>query len=308
MKLPDIHDAVDAIESVVVVRLSRSGAVLHENAGFTRLHAESEVQPWQVFTRPGFDELAGMEPDAEGRIYAGRLTLGDPQGTMHTLTGSVYAAGDEILVVAGYDIIELERMSNMLLALNEQLDAAHRELVRANRELGKREEVIRRISVTDSLTGAGNRRRFDEDLPVELERADRHGYPLSLVIFDLDHFKHCNDTFGHEAGDRVLREVGALLSRIVRQADGFYRLGGEEFVVIMPGVDGSEAGAAAERMRRMLEDHAIDEAITITASFGVAALERGESGAALMARADAAMYEAKRNGRNQVVGPRGPVA
>ncbi len=305
MKLPEIHAAVDAIESIVVVRLARSGAVLHENAGFSRLHAGTDMQPWQVFTRPGFGELAGMEPDAEGRIYTGRLTVGDPQGKMRTLIGSVYAAGDEILVVAGFDIIELERVSNMLLELNDQLDAAHRELVRANRELGKREEVIRRLSLTDSLTGAGNRRRFDEDLPVEVERAGRHGYPLCLVMFDLDHFKECNDTHGHEAGDRVLREVGALFSRFLRETDGFYRFGGEEFMVIMPGLGGSEAGDAAERMRRTLAEHAMDETIAITASFGVAALERGEGGTELMARADAALYEAKRNGRNQVIGPRG---
>jgi two-component system, cell cycle response regulator len=301
MKLPDIGDEIERIDSVVVARFAMDGRLLSENTGFSRLHRGTGLRPWQLLTRPRLDELARAQPDAQGRIHSGKLTLGDPEGGMRTLIGNVYANGEEILVVAGYDIHELERMADALLELNNQLDVAHRELVQANRELGKREASVRRISLTDSLTGAGNRRKFDDELPLEVDRARRHGYPLSLVMLDLDHFKEYNDTLGHEAGDRVLRDVGVLFNQGLRQEDIFYRLGGEEFVVLLPGLDKEEAAIAAERMRRLVEAHPLDKSITVTASFGVATLDSKERGDDLLARADAAMYRAKRGGRNRVV-------
>lgn len=301
MKLPDIRDEINKLDSVVVVRFAMDGRLLAENAGFSRLHSGTGLRPWQILTRPRFDELARAEPDPKGRIHSGKLTLGEPDGGMRTLIGNVYTNGEEILIIAGYDIHELEQMSDALLDLNNQLDVAHRELVQANRELGKREESVRRISLTDALTGAGNRRKFDDELPLEVDRARRHGYPLSLIMLDLDHFKEYNDTLGHEAGDRVLRDLGVLFNQSLRQADIFYRLGGEEFVVLMPGLDKEEVAAAAERMRCLVEAHPLDKSIPVTASFGVATLDGKESGDNLLARADAAMYRAKRGGRNRVV-------
>ncbi|MDZ7839492.1 MAG: GGDEF domain-containing protein [Gammaproteobacteria bacterium] len=301
MTLPDIRDEIERIDSVVVARFAMDGRLLSENTGFSRLHSGMELRPWQLLTRPRFDELVRAEPDAQGRIHSGKLTLGDPEGGMRTLIGNIYTNGEEILMIAGYDIHELEQMADALLDLNNQLDAAHRELVQANRELGKREESVRRISLTDALTGAGNRRKFDDELPLEVDHARRHGYPLSLVMLDLDHFKEYNDTLGHEAGDRVLRDLGVLFREGLRQADLFYRMGGEEFVVLMPGLDQEEVAAAAERLRRLVEAQPLDKTITVTASFGVATLEGKESGENLLARADAAMYRAKRGGRNRVV-------
>lgn len=301
MQLPDIPDEIKEIDSVVVARFAMDGRLLAGNAGFSRLYRGTELRPWQLLTRPRFDELARAEPDAHGRIHTGKLTLGEPDGKMRTLIGNVYTDGQAILMVAGYDIHELEQMADALLDLNNQLDAAHRELVRANRELGKREETIRRISLTDSLTGAGNRRKFDDELPLEVDRARRHDYPLSLIMLDLDHFKVYNDTLGHEAGDRVLRDLGVLFKQELRLTDNFYRLGGEEFVVLMPGLGREEAAAAAERMRCLIEAHPLDKNITVTASLGVATLDGKERGDNLLARADAAMYRAKQGGRNRVV-------
>jgi len=284
---------------VVVARFALDGRVLEENSGFARLHDKAELRPWQLFTRPRFDELTAMAPDSKARIYAGKLTVGDPEGAaMRTLIGSVYCDGDEMLVVAGYDVFELEQMSDVLLDLNRQLDVAHRELVQAHRELGKREATARQVSLTDSLTGGGNRRKFDDNFPVEVEQAHRHGYPLSVVMLDLDHFKSYNDTLGHEAGDRALREVGLMLGQALRQTDGFYRIGGEEFVIAMPATDSAHAVDAAQRLRRILEARPLEK--TVTASLGVATLAAGESGSQLLARADAAMYRAKQNGRNRV--------
>jgi diguanylate cyclase (GGDEF)-like protein len=126
--------------------------------------------------------------------------------------------------------------------------------------------------------------------------------PLTLFIMDIDHFKQVNDTWGHSAGDEVLRDLGALLRCFLRQSDSAARLGGEEFVVLMPGTSLADATGAAERLcRELAAQLRAQPPWSITASFGVATLQPDESGELLLARADAALYKAKTGGRNRVV-------
>ena len=157
----------------------------------------------------------------------------------------------------------------------------------------------------DPLTGAYNRRAFDDHLAHEVATARRAGTPLSLVVIDIDHFKAINDHFGHLTGDRALQAVVRTADETMRGADLLYRYGGEEFVLLLNNTDRKGALRLAERVRRELEwrEHELGGGtLKMTASFGVATLEGGEEGETLFAKADAALYRAKENGRNRVEG------
>jgi len=219
---------------------------------------------------------------------------------MVSLTGSIYRDADRILVVAGYDMNEFEALAQSLLSLNNRINVAYRELARTNRKLEISEQEIRQLSLTDALTGVGNRRRLDEALIMEVERSARYHAALSLMVLDIDHFKRVNDSWGHETGDRILKETGAVLRKMARGTDIATRMGGEEFVVLLPETDLEAALICAERFRSALEARDCGLPAPVTSSFGVACLQSGESGASLLARADAALYAAKQAGRNRV--------
>ncbi|MBJ7417792.1 MAG: PleD family two-component system response regulator [Niveispirillum sp.] len=169
------------------------------------------------------------------------------------------------------------------------------------------------MALTDSLTGLFNRRYLSAHLPRLLDRSGGNNKPVSALLFDIDHFKVVNDTWGHGVGDEVLKEVAQRASRNLRNFDLVARLGGEEFVVVMPDTDGSQAMAVAERLRRRIaeEPFAVSAPvgkIDVTISIGVALADwtldaegKPESGDALLRRADTALYQAKRSGRNRVV-------
>ncbi len=167
-------------------------------------------------------------------------------------------------------------------------------------------EALRTQSVRDALTGLYNRRYLEEVMEREVRRASRAAQSLGVLIIDLDYFKKFNDTYGHDAGDAVLREIAVSLTKGVRAEDFVCRFGGEEFVVILPTADLAAARARAERLRAKTRDltilHQGRSMGMITISVGVAAFpEHGESPKELLAAADAALYEAKRGGRDQVV-------
>ncbi len=169
------------------------------------------------------------------------------------------------------------------------------------RQLGRVLAASEHEARTDRLTGLANRRAWDEDLGRELTRQRRHGWALSVVMIDLDHFKRLNDTHGHAAGDVALAGVAAVLRAGVRQADVLARLGGEEFGLILPGCAAAEAVTIAEALRRRVEEAARDWPTPVTVSVGVAGLpEHATTGDDLVRAADAALYAAKRSGRNRV--------
>ncbi len=180
------------------------------------------------------------------------------------------------------------------------------ELVRVVRERTEQLEEANRkleeLSFVDSLTDIGNRRQFERMLDLEWRRAVRSASPLSLIIADIDHFKAFNDTHGHQAGDRCLRDVATLMDAIVQRAgDQVARYGGEEFAAMLPETDAQGAVAIAERMRQAVEGLETQGG-RVTVSFGVATIIATDASSpnALVAAADAALYEAKRAGRNAV--------
>jgi two-component system, cell cycle response regulator len=166
-------------------------------------------------------------------------------------------------------------------------------------------EESRWMATTDALTGLLNRRAFLESTIREVARAKRYNDKLSVVLLDVDHFKHINDKRGHAAGDMVLSAVGTLLNRALRTCDIVARWGGEEFVLVLPSTALEGAEQVAERVRELLESANIKDGngdiIPVTASFGVAMYATGETLEQVVDRADRAMYLAKSGGRNRVI-------
>jgi diguanylate cyclase (GGDEF)-like protein len=168
-------------------------------------------------------------------------------------------------------------------------------------------ETAARESITDDLTGLSNRRAFDDALTAEIERSKRYGDGLGLIILDLDDFKSVNDTYGHQQGDVVLREVARVLRETSREVDNPARYGGEELAVVVPGTDLDGTFNLAERMREGIGALRIPRvdgqgAISITTSCGVAAVPPiAADERMVLAAADAALYEAKRTGKNKSV-------
>lgn len=193
----------------------------------------------------------------------------------------------------GRELLARVRIHFRHRVLQEQIEDANRRLYE--------------LSCTDSLTGIFNRRHLDRVLEAEVSRHTRYGTPLTLLLIDVDHFKRVNDTFGHEAGDLVLRNVSATLKGLVRKADIVARYGGEEICIILSNTGTDGAMILAERLRAALErqSHQTDAGLVkATASFGAASLTDKTEAVdvhALLRRADQALYAAKRGGRNRVV-------
>lgn len=170
----------------------------------------------------------------------------------------------------------------------------------AQRNQGQRER-LEHLATLDPLTGVGNRRAMDERLDIALANAERTGLPYAAVLLDIDHFKRVNDEYGHSVGDEVLISLVALLQQNSRKGDQLFRYGGEEFVLLLPGIDGVGLKAAMTNLQQVLRKHLKGPGGPVTVSFGVAQLQRDESVSDWLTRADDAMYEAKESGRDCII-------
>lgn len=180
------------------------------------------------------------------------------------------------------------------VATHLRLNALQRRLEAQNREL-------ERLATTDPLTGILNRRSFTDYGLHYLAQANRYGTPFSLILFDIDGFKGVNDEYGHDVGDKVLVAVSRRIRDQLRSVDLFARWGGEEFIILNPETSMEQAARLAERLRQCLFARPIEPAGFITASFGVATEEMGETFDNLIRRADQALLAAKESGRNRVI-------
>lgn len=203
------------------------------------------------------------------------------------------------LLCAGHGIMWLLGLSGLYVGYtglkrrNLERDLATEELQRLN-------VMLERQATTDSLTGICNRRKFLEMLQAKIQEAQRYGMPLALVFFDIDHFKTINDTYGHEAGDKVLQELTRIVTGMIRQTDTFARFGGEEFVIIVYNNDVRTGLELAEKIRSCVGQHCFPQMGSVTCSFGVAQFYPDDTAETIIKRADDAMYVAKQAGRNRV--------
>mgnify|MGYP006288490227 CR=1 FL=1 len=211
-----------------------------------------------------------------------------------------FALGEHILLF-GESLGSSENaiLTSMSL-LNNELSTVSRELTRKNHELEAANQRISELMRTDPLTKLANRRSFQERFQAAFSLARRQEQPLSVIMLDIDHFKQVNDTFGHSAGDTVLKALGVLLKDSCREEDVAARFGGEEFILCLPNTDCNEAKACAERIRaRMAGQDILGQGYPITVSLGIAELLPQDSMDGLITRADRALYAAKRHGRNR---------
>lgn len=174
------------------------------------------------------------------------------------------------------------------------------EIENTKNQLQNRIEKVYELSTTDMLTKAYNRLHFNNFIEEEIEVAKRYGNPLSLTMFDIDHFKRVNDTYGHLVGDSVLIEISKIVRYKIRGADMFFRYGGEEFVILFLNTNMEGAIKATENLRELIDEFDFANAGHVTCSFGVAEYKNSEDIKDFIRRTDEALYVAKKSGRNRV--------
>jgi diguanylate cyclase len=212
-------------------------------------------------------------------------------------------SSEQVKAIAESLLKSTQEMREANKALEERLTLSKNEISNLQQSL----EAIRAESLTDPLTGLGNRKYFDRMIDTAVQHALAHGEPLSLLMFDIDHFKSFNDSYGHLTGDQVLRLVGMSLKQTIKGQDITARYGGEEFAVVLPNTALRQALTVADHIRRAVMAKELKKKSTgeilgrVTISVGVSMLKPGDDTDSLIERADACLYAAKRNGRNRVI-------
>ncbi len=267
---------------------------------------------WEGVCDDGIVEARVQVPDHDAPLVSETWATGAPMlvrlvgddlvdlvlpGAINVVVAPVAVDGDDLGIVAGEwgGGSEARIPSSTVNALAQA--AMHTALALRNAQLL---DEIERLATRDWLTGLANRRLFDESLHREMARSQRLATPLSLLVLDVDHFKQINDTYGHQTGDAVLREVAHALVANTKDFDVAARYGGDEFVVLLPSCSRDDAMGVAERVRRGIAANVGEAPVTI--SVGIATTpDNGTDAERLIAAADTALYEAKRTGRDRVV-------
>lgn len=213
------------------------------------------------------------------------------------------AGGDLSVQLPAAQNDEVGRLTRAFNRMTDSLRHSRSEIEAASLALQQQNQLLERLSVTDSLTGLYNRRKLDEFLAGQIARFERHGRGFAVLMLDIDHFKPLNDKYGHQVGDEVLAQVAKILAQSIRTVDFAARYGGEEFVVVLAETELQAALDTAERIRMTVAEAAYGQAerrIAVTVSVGVAEYRKDETADGVIARADGALYRAKGAGRNRV--------
>ena len=193
------------------------------------------------------------------------------------------------------------QMQDMNSYLEQKIYERTESLLDTQKELLEDNNELTRLALTDSLTGLSNRNQMNQILHKEYSRFERHNQRFGIIMLDIDHFKSINDKYGHDAGDRVLKQMATIFEKAIRTSDFIARWGGEEFLICCTTIDEEDLLPIAETIRQLVATTEFDCPQAITASLGCAAIVKGESITDLIKRADIALYEAKNGGRNQSI-------
>jgi diguanylate cyclase len=238
--------------------------------------------------------------------------INDALGMSASYDASLAGASDKLATVENRNQVEaiVKSLVNSTCEMRDTNKALEERLIQSKTEISALQlslEAIRAESLTDPLTGLGNRKYFDRSIEMAVHNAAASGEPLSLLMFDIDHFKSFNDSYGHLTGDQVLRLVGMSLKQTIKGQDITARYGGEEFAVVLPNTALRQALTVADHIRRAVMSKELKKKSTgemlgrVTISVGVSMLKPGDDTDSLIDRADACLYAAKRAGRNRVV-------
>ena len=270
-------------------------------------HLRFEAEELKKLIMPELVQLGHMNPGRWQTIAQNYLDLGMAEGpieldgfiyrgqreTDHRLLYQVLAGSLLALLLLGTVALRFAHLSKRLRLEIDGRRQAEQELLESNVQL-------ERLANTDRLTGQWNRLKFEEVAHNEIKRAERYGFPLSLIFLDIDRFKWINDQYGHAVGDGVLSAVAHLIKAHLRDSDSLCRWGGEEFTILMPHTTLEQAMTMAEKLRLLLAAEPLAGPIGVTASFGVAQWQPGQSLRGLVQYADQLLYRAKALGRNRV--------
>ena len=283
--------------------------------GRWRLHLQTGQQHWSaaMLEMNGLDpalgpnpgDVTGLLPDGGAALFTALADHREDREP-YQIDYTIYpAGGDEqfLRMVVSNEYDERgKRVAVFGVAMNITIQVCRERALQAARQHALDLAAhAQKLALTDQLTGLGNRRAVFEELGRLARSSPQQGEPLTVVMFDIDHFKHVNDTYGHQTGDAVLQRIAELTRRQVREGDLVGRIGGEEFVWLLPKVSIGQARDLAERLRALIErESAAGGLPSVTVSLGLALLRMGDTPEQLIARADEALYRAKESGRNCV--------
>jgi len=263
-------------------------SIIASNQGTTSGKYRNKLSDDRTISAHNSEKISGIEDDSielAGLNFVYR----------HAVEGTPWSV---VLVVSAFRVFGMAILLTLpAVSISTLLFVSYREAESRKQT----EEKLQSVIINDELTGLRNRYFLDSMIDHEITGADRYDRPFSMIIFDLDHFKRVNDTYGHPVGDSVLKQTAELVGKVLRKSDLFIRLGGEEFLILLPDTDMEGARSTAEKVRKVLETRMHPVAGKCTASFGVAERKKNESYESVYKKVDEALYFAKENGRNKVI-------
>jgi diguanylate cyclase (GGDEF)-like protein len=251
-----------------------------------------------------FDEYKDRFPMLLSTFQAGfRSIMNIPLFSKGEIVGGLLLRSFKPHAYTDHDVILAERVGNQIAGAiaNAKIFT---DLKKTEQELKESEQRYRELSIVDDLTQLYNSRHFYFQLKIELDRSNRYKQPLTLLLLDLDNFKTFNDAYGHVEGDQVLRRLGQVVKRCLRETDFAYRYGGEEFTILLPMTTSADGAVTAERIRTEFKKEAFSPApgqdVHVTVSIGLAQYKPQEDMKAFVHRVDQLMYQGKKNGKDRV--------
>lgn len=304
-ELPHLPEIVHQVVELVIKSTSNTSEDF-ENYLIELSTRLTEVQTFVVDSKQEQEEIGQNQRDLDRQVRSDVKKLHHTVKNTHEISDLKKAVSMQLSgLMRAMDEFKRkeEERENRLQGRYEDLIGKVEQMEQETRKVKAHMEEERLRARTDPLTGLPNRAAYDEHLTQEYERWSRYRTAFTVVVCDLDYFKRVNDTYGHLAGDKVLRLVAKVITKNIRVTDFVARYGGEEFVIIMPSTSVEEAAAAMDKLREAMQSSPFNfhgKPVSITMSFGVTEIKEGDSVDEVFERADEALYQAKENGRNQV--------